>query len=143
MPGISNPPSQVTAAYLNAHPMARFIFGDNQQRRGLAGAASLRNHRQAYGFITKRYPSNASDECFYNPAEYAAVFKNEIQILIGRIEAWPEYDYLVSKIGAGLANRFHIWEEIIQPGLERLRKHNNVIFLWEMKPEEICPPIKN
>ncbi len=127
----SSPPNKVTAEYLDAHPMAKFIFGDNQQRRGLAGAASLRNHKQSYGFITKRYPSNASDECFYNPAEYAAIFESEIQILIERIKAWPEYDYLISKIGSGLANRFQIWEEIIQPGFEVLREFDNVIFLWE------------
>lgn len=44
----------VTKEFLDQNPNAVFIFGDNRRRLGYGGAASLRDHPQTYGFITKK-----------------------------------------------------------------------------------------
>ncbi|MFW6247318.1 MAG: hypothetical protein ACOC22_04070 [bacterium] len=39
--------------------------------------------------------------------------------------------YLISKLGAGLANRYHIFDNIIEPNIkEDLSMFNNKRFLW-------------
>ena len=39
--------------------------------------------------------------------------------------------YVISPIGAGLANKHRIWEEIIEPGLKQLCGLNKVLFTFE------------
>lgn len=122
----------VTEQWLNARPNVIFVYGDNTQHTGTAGAAMLRYHPQAIGFITKRYPSNASDSSFFRPDEYIKVFEEETTKLLRYIEQHPDHLFIISKLGAGLANRFDIWEEVIQPNLKDLLSsvEDQTLFLW-------------
>ena len=123
-------PKVITAEYLRQHPDHVFVFGDNTIRKGKGGAAILRDEPNTYGFITKKYPNN-QDDSFYRPGEYRRMFDKELFDLSFVIFDNPDKTYLISQLGAGLANRYHIWESIIQPGLEKIRAFPNVVFLWE------------
>jgi len=106
-----------------------FVFGDNLLRRGKGGAASLRDEPNAYGFITKRAPDNR-DSSFFKPSDYADVFKIEMAKLERLILSRPTTRFYISKLGGGLANRYHIFEQVIQPALARLpEKYSNVILI--------------
>lgn len=120
----------ITKEYLDLHPEVIFVFGDNQHRIGLGGAAKLRYHPGSYGFITKKYPSN-QDNAFYKPEEYAKIFYDELHKLMDFIGDRSNYKFIISQIGSGLANKYNIWEEVIEPNIEILLQFKNVIFLWE------------
>lgn len=120
----------ITMEYLLENPTHVFVFGDNLLRMGTGGAAKLRYLPNTYGFITKKEPNN-SDFSFFKPDEYKVVFDREIVKL--RIEAItnPHRTYLISKLGAGLANKYKIWEKVIEPMLkESLDDLKNVKFLF-------------
>lgn len=121
----------ITEEFLNDRPDARFVFGDNLLRFGYGGAAKLRDHPQAIGFITKKAPDN-KDQSFFRPEEYSPVFLGELKKLTEQIVACPELTFYISQLGAGLANRHYIWERVIRHNLEiKLSDYPNVIFLWE------------
>jgi hypothetical protein len=107
-----------------------FVFGDNQERSGRGGAARLRNEENTYGFITKISPSRAS-EAHYTPENYGEIFWEELDRLIDTIEANPDKFFMISKIGSSLANKYNIFEQIIEPNLYLLNEYPNVIFLWD------------
>jgi hypothetical protein len=67
----------VTKQFLDNNENAIFVFGDNQLHIGKGGAAILRDHPRAYGFITKKYPDNDLD-AFYTASEYQEVFEREL-----------------------------------------------------------------
>ncbi|MFW6226412.1 MAG: hypothetical protein ACOC3V_05595, partial [bacterium] len=67
----------VTQAFLINNPDTIFVFGDNLKRRGYGGAAKFRDLENAYGFITKKFPSN-HDTSFYKPQEYYNIYHKEI-----------------------------------------------------------------
>lgn len=120
----------ITREFLRSHQDTHiFVFGDNAIRKGLGGAAALRDEPNSYGFITKKYPDNR-DSSFYRPEEYKYVFNGEMRDLIRFV--WDNQDkvIMISKIGSGLANKYNIWEEVIEPDLHRLERFNNVQFLW-------------
>lgn len=120
----------ITAEYLQNNTNVIFVFGDNTQRIGSGGAAILRYEPNTYGFITKKFP-DYEDSSFYTVEEYREVFSKELQLLIDKIENEPDKTFLISKIGAGLANRYNIFEEVIYPQLkEALCYYDNVEFLW-------------
>lgn len=119
----------VTQDHLLRHPDHIFVFGDNLERKGNAGAAKLRNMPNSYGFITKKYPNNF-DESFFRPEEYKKVYAQEIKKLTEEIINNPNKIYLISKLGGGLANRFYIFEEVIQPNIRKHLNFENVRFLW-------------
>ena len=120
----------ITAEYLDDHPECIFVFGDNLARRGFGGAAILRWHPQTYGFITKKIPSNV-DTAYYQPKEYKPVFRRELKKLKKFIETHPKQRILISKLGCGLANKYHIFEEIIHDALKELpEQYSNVELLW-------------
>ena len=121
-------PSYITVEYLRENTDMVFVFGDNLIRKGIGGAAKLRRQPNTYGFITKKYPDN-KEESFFKPDEYLPVFENEMVKLIKEIEMHRDKTYLISKLGAGLANRYHIYEQIILPRIGLLRKYDNVEFL--------------
>lgn len=121
----------ITEEYLDNNPSCIFVFGDNLIRKGTGGAAKLRHHPQTYGFITKKYPNNASDS-FFNVPEYRQVFETELAKLVHNIIENPNKVFLISKLGGGLANKYRIFEEVIQPGLQCLKKYSNVKFLWSI-----------
>ena len=120
----------VTREFLRKNPDHIFVFGDNLVHNGYGGAASLRDEPNTYGFITKKRPSN-HDSSFYKPHEYHSVFYKEIDYLNDEISSNPDKIYLISKLGAGLANKFQIWEVIIEPYLKQLLSgYSNVKFLF-------------
>jgi len=123
-----NIPKYVTKEFLRDNPNITFVFGDNLIRKGKGGAAALRDEPNTYGFVTKKYPNN-QDESFYRPDEYVELFYAELLKLAKEIEKNSERTYLISKLGGGLANRYKIYEEVIEPSLEKLALLDNVIIM--------------
>jgi len=120
----------ITEQYLNENPNVIFVFGDNTLGKGKAGAAVLRDHPQALGFITKKFPSN-HDGAFYNPVTYQVVYYQQVMNLKNTIRKNPDKTFLISKLGGNLANKFGIFEKIIEPNLKKdLSEYSNVVFLW-------------
>ena len=121
----------ITQKFLDSNPDSYFVFGDNIIREGMGGAASLRYHPHAIGFITKKFPDN-QPESFYKPEEYSEVFFEELKKLKTIIEKRSEKKFYISQLGGGLANKFRIWERLIRHNLVRtLENFDNVIFCWE------------
>jgi hypothetical protein len=120
---------QVTTQILTENPSCIFVFGDNTLRRGNGGAAILRHHPQSYGFITKRYPTY-EDAAFYRPEEYQEIYKQELEKLKKEIINNSDKTFLISLIGAGLANRYKIFETVIEPSIKKDLDFPNVKFLW-------------
>ncbi len=121
----------ITKYFLDSNPNAYFIFGDNLERRGYGGAAQLRDHPHAFGFITKKFPDNR-DTSFYHKEEYQEVFFEELYKLAKIVEKRPEKTFYISQLGGGLANRYLIWENLIKDNLVRtLSKFDNVVFCWK------------
>lgn len=118
----------ITEFYLKQNPNCIFVFGDNLQRKGRGGAAKLRDEPNSYGFVTKKAPNNNSGS-FYKPQEYQEKFDSELRKLIKEIEKNPDKTFLISKLGGGLANKYNIYEEVIEPGLKKLKGYSNVEFL--------------
>ena len=120
----------ITKEYLRQNPDHIFVFGDNLIRKGKGGAAILRDEPNVYGFITKKFPSVLKTD-YYQVEEYIPVFHIEMNKLIQEIEGNPNKTYLISKLGAGLANKYQIWENVIEPNLKKmLEKYENVKFLF-------------
>jgi len=121
----------ITKEFLDQNPNVVFIFGDNRRRLGYGGAASLRDHPQTYGFITKKNPDNL-DESFFRPESYHIDFtvqSIELQLII---EKNPDKIYYISQLGGGLANRYKIWEKVCKPRLKKyFSGYDNVVFLWD------------
>jgi len=121
----------ITESFLDDNSNAYFVFGDNLERRGTGGAAKLRFHKRAIGFITKKFPDNR-DESFYKPEEYSLVFFEELEKLEIKIKNSPNNIFYISQLGAGLANKYRIWEKIINHNLvKKLENFDNVVFCWE------------
>ena len=128
----------VTEEFLKEHEKdVWFIFGDNSCRTGKGGAAKLRDCPNAWGFITKRYPSYA-ETAYFNPDNYLLTFLEEQKRFIKFIEENQDRWILVTKLGSGLGNKFGIFDAMIGPWLETLEKYENVILLYE-KPEPPKP----
>jgi hypothetical protein len=120
----------ITQEFLDDNVDSYFIFGDNLTREGMGGAARLRYHPHAIGFITKKFPDN-NDNSFYKPEEYASVFFEELKKLETIIKKRPDKKFYISQLGGGLANKFKLWEKLIRHNLVRtLEKYDNVIFCW-------------
>jgi hypothetical protein len=121
---------EITKQFLDRIPNAYFIFGDNLERYGYGGAAALRDHPHAFGFITKKFPDNR-DTSFYTPEEYQEVFFEELYKLVKTVERRPDKIFYISQLGAGLANKYKIWEKLIHHNLVlSLEKYDNVVFCW-------------
>ena len=121
----------ITREYLRANPTHVFVFGDNKIHQGHGGAALLRDEPNTFGFCTKKRPNN-DDSSFYTVGDYQEEYNYNITKLMLYIKRFPQCTFLVSKLGAGLANKYGIWENILKPGLElALVEYDNVILLWE------------
>ncbi|HNW88122.1 MAG TPA: hypothetical protein PKN48_00535 [Bacteroidales bacterium] len=119
-----------TEHFLNVHPDYIFVFGDNQLRIGYGGAAALRDNPQTYGFITKRKPNN-TDDAYFKPSDYTKIFEIEMLALQNLVKHNPDKQFLISKIGSGLANRFNIWEKVIEGPLTKfIADNDNVIRFY-------------
>ena len=122
---------EITEEFLNSNPDAYFVFGDNSQRQGTGGAAKLRHHPHAIGFVTKKAPNNSPGASF-KPEEYASAFFDQLKQLAEHVKSQPSKVFYVSKLGSGLANRYYIWEKLIKHNLiNELKKHSNVVFCWD------------
>lgn len=119
----------VTAEYLDQHPDVVFVYGDNLIHKGMGGAAALRHHPNTYGFLTKKYPDMKPTSSYY-PDEYRPIFKKEMDRLLEHIKAHPDKIYLISKLGSGLANQHHIFQDVIRDPLLRLSRHPRVYLLY-------------
>jgi hypothetical protein len=127
----------VTEKFLNEDPASYFVYGDNMQRKGLGGAAKLRNHPRAIGFITKKAPAHESGACF-KPEEYASIFFDQLRQLAEHVRNNPGVKFYISKLGSGLANRYWIWERIISHNLQdEFEDCDNVIFCWDRNEENL------
>lgn len=116
--------------FLDNNPACYFVFGDNLQKQGKEGAAALREHPHAIGFITKKFPDN-KDGSFYRPEEYSSVFFEELKKLEVVVKKYPHKMFYISKLGAGLANKYRIWDLLIHHNLVlTLEKYTNVVFCW-------------
>lgn len=122
--------SIIGSKFLRENPNHIFVFGDNKLRKGKKGAAIHRDEPNSYGFITKKYPSLKPD-AYYKPREYKVVFDKEISKMMDYIENNPHLTFMISQLGSGLANRYHIWEKVIHDGLKCLQKYPNVVFLFQ------------
>jgi hypothetical protein len=125
----------ITEEILNSEPNAFFVYGDNVKRIGLGGAAKLRNHPRAIGFVTKKEPTNNQGACF-TPEEYAKPFFDQLDQLSTHIKNGPNNKFYISKLGSGLANRYWIWERVISHNLQdELGGYDNVVFCWDQNDE--------
>jgi len=123
-------PEVITKEYLDRNPNLVFVFGDNTDRVGMGGAAVLRYHPQSLGFVTKIHPDN-EETSFYTPSNYLDKYLIEIQKLRDEITNNPDKIFLITKLGAGLANAYGIWDKIIEPTIKiLLSDFQNVEFLW-------------
>ena len=121
----------IDSYFLDSNPDSYFIFGDNLIREGCGGAAALRSHPHAIGFITKKFPDN-KDESFYKPEEYSPVFFEELKKLKTLIQKKPDKVFYISQLGGGLANKYFIWQKLIRHNLVReLGDLDNVILCWD------------
>lgn len=119
----------ITKQFLDKNPNVIFVFGDNTKRKGKGGAAKLRSHPQTYGFVTKRAPNN-KPESFFCKESYRPIFQTESMVFEWEITQHRHLIYLVSRVGAGLANRHGIYEYLIKDWREKLvKKYSNVILL--------------
>jgi hypothetical protein len=120
----------ITKEYLKQNPSHIFVFGDNDLGVGKGGAAALRDEPNVYGFITKRSPSHKPED-YYKPEDYIDKYLAEVYTLRATILSNPSKTFLISKVGAGLANEFKIFEKIIKPTIKILLGDlANVKFLW-------------
>lgn len=63
--------ARYTRELIRANPDKFFVFGDNEDRKGLGGqAAEARGEPNAIGIVTKQSPSN-TDDSFYTDKEYS------------------------------------------------------------------------
>ena len=123
------PETTITREFLRDNPNIIFVFGDNEGRVGYGGAAALRDEPNTYGFVTKKDLGEAEPN--FMPDEYISVFVEEALRLRQKIAENQDKMFYISRLGAGLANKFKIWEEVILPVLPKILKDlDNVIFLW-------------
>lgn len=121
---------KITEEYLNADPNAFFVYGDNLQRQGNSGSSILRGHPRSIGFVTRKAPQGVSG-CTFKPHEYISQFFGSLKQLEEHVGKNPARTFYISKLGAGKANKYYIWELIIKPNLTtELGKYSNVIFCW-------------
>lgn len=123
------PETTITREFLRDNPNIIFVFGDNEGRVGYGGAAALRDEPNTYGFVTKKDLGEAEPN--FTPDEYISVFVEEALKLRRKIAENQDKMFYISRLGAGLANKFKIWEEVILPVLPKILKDlDNIMFLW-------------
>lgn len=107
----------VNRQFLNQNKNICFIFGSSLYGNGYGGAAALRDCLNSHPFVTKLHPNNL-DSSFYRPKEYFPIYKEEIIKLKHFILTSNYKTFLITKLGSGLANKYKIWEEVIEPNIK-------------------------
>ncbi|MBF6615514.1 MAG: hypothetical protein ITG07_02190 [Candidimonas sp.] len=101
-PGRALTEARLSIELLRANPDRIYVYGDNLQRRGLAGQAVVRCENNAFGVPTKRAPSMAQSAFFSDqPDEISAVLQalRELYVLSkSKTVVFP-----VAGLGTGLA----------------------------------------
>jgi hypothetical protein len=93
---------------LQANPEARYVFGDNTQRRGLGGQAKeMRGEPNAIGIVTKWYPDtpNAAffrDDDFHIDIIHQGV-NDDLEMVMEAIEQKRTVIWPLDGIGTGLS----------------------------------------
>lgn len=122
---------KVTEDLLNSEPNSYFVYGDNMNRQGLDGAASMRNHPRCIGFVTRK-PPEVKPSANFKVEEYAKTFFQQLTQLADIVKKAPHQKFYISKVGSGAANKYYIWERIIRSNLIiELGEYDNVVFCWE------------
>lgn len=122
---------EVTLQFLDENPNCYVVFGDTLQKDGSCEISKLRTHPHAIGFITKKF-SDSDDTSFYRTEEYKPVFFEELEKLKKVVQKHPSKIFYITKLGAGLANRYKIWENLIKENLiSALINFDNVVFCWK------------
>lgn len=122
----------MTISFLNKYRKdVVFVFGDNLEREGLGGQARVaRKVQNAYGFITKKKASD-NPEDYYKIREYKSVYKEELVLLKKEIEENNNKWFLIPTLGAGIANKYGIWQKIIRSDIRKqLKVYPNIYFLY-------------
>lgn len=94
----------ITREFVRANPEARFVFGDNLERRGLGGQAKvMRGEPNAIGVATKRAPTMEENAFFADRFdELQTVGKDMSKVIEALLEKRTVYIPL-DGIGSGLS----------------------------------------
>jgi len=109
---------QVTEQFLKDNKNILFVFGENRLAKGKGGAAKLRGLKNSVSFVTKKYP-DLQDISYFTPDEYLPVYYVEMIKLKEFLKATNFDKVLISKIGGGLANKYGIFEQVIEPRIKK------------------------
>lgn len=82
----------------SAKPNSLFVFGDNDEKKGLGGQAVIRPCKNSIGIPTKKRPTNHVYS-FYNDGEYDASCKKIQQAIIAIINESSKYEEIVFPMG--------------------------------------------
>lgn len=96
----------ITRDMLRTDPEARFVFGDNLQRRGLGGQAKeMRGEPNAIGVVTKKAPALA-DYAFFTDADDWAIeeIDKDIDKVVAALAEGRTVYVPKDGIGTGLAS---------------------------------------
>lgn len=124
----------ITENFLNDNPEVVFVYGDNLLRQGKGGGAKLRDHKQTYGFVTKKEPNNKKSS-YFSKEEYQKYFAIEAEQLEEKIVKNSKQQFYISKLSGGLANKNNIFTDIISPWLDSLKEKYKNVYLYYFKDE--------
>ena len=86
---------------------------------------------QVHVFPTKRSITGYRQD-YYTVAEYLPVFERALERLEGQIAQHPAFTFIITMVGAGSADEYDIFSEVVKPAfVDRLRRFPNV----ELVPE--------
>jgi hypothetical protein len=92
---------RITRWFIRSHPTWLFVFGDNCSRMGLGGQAAVaRGELNAFGVVTKRYPTN-HESSFLNEDDLDLV-KSDLDRLEKEADNWIRV-IVIPGIGEGRA----------------------------------------
>lgn len=122
---------RITKKIVSDFSCSIFVFGDNCFRTGHKGQTFIRDFDNTYSFVVRKREKEVN-ESYYKPYEYKPIFERELRNITKEIKKYSDTEFIFMKIGKGAENKYKIWEEIIFPGIDSLRKYKNVSFAWEI-----------
>ena len=88
------------------NPNNLYVFGDNLQRKGTGGQATIRFASNSFGIVTKRKPNNNPDAFFSDKSDEEKQLAEDVNNLIETIKNSTVYDTVVlpaDGLGTGLS----------------------------------------